>query len=344
MRLPNGYGTVYKLSGKRRKPYIARRTIGWGENGKQLLETVGYYPTKALALQALSEYNDSPYDLTLAKMTFAEVYKRWYKENFDEDSNKNTTRNYSVAYSSCVPLYDMAIGDIRGVHMQKILDNSPKGYQSVKRIRILFNQLFKYCMEKELVKRNYAEYLKVKSDTTLTEKQAFSSEDIAVLWKNLNNNEYVKIVLVLVYCGVRISELLDLKKDDVNLEEQYFIVRESKTDAGRNRVVPIADKTLPFWKEFMANSQCDYAFTTVECNKLSYDNFKKRYWFPLMNELKMSHTPHETRHAFISQLVMRNQNQTIIKKIVGHKSIMNLTERVYTHVEIQELLNAVNSI
>lgn len=62
----------------------------------------------------------------------------------------------------------------------------------------------------------------------------------------------------------------------------------------------------------------------------------------LASQLNMKHTTHETRHTFISQMVMRNANQTIIKKIVGHKSIMNLTEKFYTLVEIGELLAAVN--
>ena len=69
MRLPNGYGSVYKLSGKnRRKPYIARRTIGWDDNGKQLYATIGYYRTKAEALQALAAFNDNPYDLQMSKV------------------------------------------------------------------------------------------------------------------------------------------------------------------------------------------------------------------------------------------------------------------------------------
>ena len=62
MRLPNGYGSVYKLSGNRRKPYIARRTIGWDDNGKQLYANIGYYRTRAEALQALAAFNDNPYD------------------------------------------------------------------------------------------------------------------------------------------------------------------------------------------------------------------------------------------------------------------------------------------
>jgi site-specific recombinase XerD len=148
---------------------------------------------------------------------------------------------------------------------------------------------------------------------------------------------------MLIYSGVRISELLDLQKEDVNLAEQWFHVRQSKTNAGV-RVVPIADKVLAFWQVFMQQSQCDYAVCTVEGQRLTYENFKKRYWHPLMQQLNMTHTPHETRHTFISQMVIRNVNQTILKKIVGHKSIMNLTERIYTHIEIEELLGEVNKL
>lgn len=146
-----------------------------------------------------------------------------------------------------------------------------------------------------------------------------------------------------LYSGVRISELLDLKKEDVHFEEQRFKVQISKITSGI-RIVPIADKVLPFWKEFMEKSKSEYAVCTIEGKKLSYDNFKKRYWQPIMEQLNMNHTIHETRHTCISQLTMKNINSTIIKKIVGHKSIMSLTERVYTHIEIQKLINAVNAL
>lgn len=60
MKLPNGYGTVYKLSGNRRRPWIARKTIGWSEEGKQLYYTIGYFKTRAEAMAALAEYNKNP--------------------------------------------------------------------------------------------------------------------------------------------------------------------------------------------------------------------------------------------------------------------------------------------
>lgn len=81
MRLPNGYGSVYKLSGKRRKPYIARKTRGYDDNGKQLYSIIGYYATRQQALQALADYNFNPYDLELGKITFAEIYENGMRMN-----------------------------------------------------------------------------------------------------------------------------------------------------------------------------------------------------------------------------------------------------------------------
>ena len=82
MRLPNGYGSVYKLSGNRRNPWIVRITMGFDDEGNQIRSTIGYYPTRQKALQVLAEFNDNPYDLELSKVTFAEIYQRWYNDNF----------------------------------------------------------------------------------------------------------------------------------------------------------------------------------------------------------------------------------------------------------------------
>lgn len=344
MKLPNGFGTVYKLSGKRRKPWIVRKTVGW-DGTKQIVESVGTYATKSEALQALADYNDNPFDLIMSKLTFSDIYEKWAATVFNDDTNKSTKRNYEAAYKASAALHDMKISDIKLRHLQNVLDECPNGYESCKRIRILYNKLYGYCMEHEYIKKNYAEFLKVPKAESAGERKAFTSDEITKLWNSLNKNEYVQLVLILIYSGVRISELLNLKKSDVHLSEQWFLVRESKTESGRNRVVPIANKVLPFWESFFIRSKCEYAISTVNGNhNLTYDNFKKSYWAPLMSQLNMEHTPHETRHTCISQLVVRNVNQTIIKKIVGHKSIMNLTEKVYTHIEIQELLEAINKI
>ncbi len=349
MKLPNGYGTVYKLSGNRRNPYIARKTIGWKIDEKtkkkrQILATIGYFKDRPTALQALADYNDNPYDLVMSNTTFSDIYERWYKDEFTEESNKSTVRNYTAAYNRCSALYQMKMSDIRPYHLQAVLDSyNDMSYESVHRIRVLFNKLYKWCIAHDCIKKNYAENLKIKVKFTSQPKNAFSSDEIQLLWGNINQNEYIKMVLILIYSGVRINELLNLEKSDVSLEEQVFYVRKSKTASGV-RTVPIADKMLPFWKSFIKKSKCKYAFSNINGERLTYENFNKRYFKPLMEELNLKHTIHETRHTCISQLTMQNANPTIVKYIVGHKSIMSLTEAVYTHIENKDLIKTINLI
>ena len=105
MRLPNGFGNVSKLSGKRRNPWRARKTVGWvmdeaTQKVKQTYVTIGYYPTRQLALQALSEYNANPYDLDANKITFAEVYAKWSEKKFEEISASNLN-GYKASYKLC---------------------------------------------------------------------------------------------------------------------------------------------------------------------------------------------------------------------------------------------------
>ena len=61
-----------------------------------------------------------------------------------------------------------------------------------------------------------------------------------------------------------------------------------------------------------------------------------------MEALDMEHKQHDTRHTTVSLLAKANVNQTIIKRIVGHSGARDLTERVYTHFDIQQLLDAID--
>lgn len=63
----------------------------------------------------------------------------------------------------------------------------------------------------------------------------------------MSSNRYYQVILMLFYTGVRFSELLELKKENIDLEKQYFDVKRSKTENGI-RQVPIADCTLPLFR------------------------------------------------------------------------------------------------
>ncbi|MFC4355347.1 tyrosine-type recombinase/integrase [Chryseomicrobium palamuruense] len=342
MKHPNGYGSVYKLSGKRRKPWGVRKTIGWDEKGKQLYQNIGYYETRTDAMLALAEFNKNPYTMESSSITFAEVFEKWSKKKFAKTS-QSSINGYNASYKIAKNIHSMRFVDIKKDHLQAVMDSCTKGHGTKRKIKVLFNQLFKYALENDLVNKDYSKFVELGEKTEVSARTRFSNAEIKKLWENVERNEYVQVYIILIYTGLRISELLDLKKEHVYLDERSFDVVDSKTEAGI-RKVPIAQKIYDYFVYWMNKNDCDYLISTPDGEHFKYRNYYDSYWKPFMEEMKMNHRPHDTRHTTVSLLASANVNQTIIKKIVGHKGSMSLTEKVYTHFEIQELIDAIDKI
>ena len=124
----------------------------------------------------------------------------------------------------------------------------------------------------------------------------FDYNEIDKLWKYVDKDEYLQIPLILIYTGLRVGELWELKADDVNIEYKYFKVTKSKTDAGI-RTVPIADKILPFFEHWLSKGN-QYVFTNRSGGKFKDRNFRDSYWQPAMDSLNFNHKAH--LHFFTS--------------------------------------------
>ena len=350
MKLPNGYGTVKKMSGKRRRPYVVKKTVGWhyDEVKDKMVQdqmTIGYAATRAEGLQMLAEYNNNPFDLKASKVTFQEVYERWSKEKFPTISHSNV-KGYEASYKVCGSLNNKVFRDMKLVDLQTVVDTCGKNYPTLKKLKSLFSQLYEYAMKNDICSKDYSEFVDIvkykDKNPDKRDHNKFTKEEIERLW-TLAEDPHYQIVLMLIYNGCRISEFLDLKKEDVHLDEQYFDVIASKTENGL-RKVPIADKLLPFYKAWFDGSACEYLLHTPDQKHFDYRNYYDSYFIPLMEQLGFDHKPHDTRHTCISKLTEAHVDQTMIKKIVGHSGAMTLTERVYTHLDIETLVEAINKI
>lgn len=351
MRMPNGFGSVYKLSGKRRKPWAARKTVGWTwDEEKQksypIYQFIGYYTTQKEAITALTDYNKNPYDIETNTITFEEVYEKWSDKHFPTVSDSNI-KGYKASYKLCDKIKGMKFVDIKLNHLQMVVDESGKNSPTLKKLKILFGLMYDYAVIHEIVpadKRDMVRYLDISKagNPNAMDRKPFTQKDIKLIWGTKDSNTYMSVILMLIYSGLRIGELLDLKKEDVHLEERWFYVRESKTESGI-REVPIAEKIVPFFEYWLARD-CEYLICTPDNEQMTYRNYFDSYWQPLMDELNLgSHRPHDTRHTCVSLLASNGVDERIIKKIVGHKG-QGVTETVYTHLELPIKLEAINKI
>ena len=351
MKLPNNTGSITKLSGNRRKPYMIRITTGWKYNREkdkmeQERTILGYARTKKEALEILIEYNKSPFDIEESKTTFYEVFERWYKDYQNKNVSSSSLRAYECSIKDLKPLWNKPIKNLKTIDLQRVIDQCGKNYPTLKKIKLCIKQIYKYAMEYDIISKDYSSFVdlskyKDKNPNALN-RTIFSPQELKKLW-DYKDDPYTQVLLIYIYTGVRASELLELKKKDIDLENHVFQVTKSKTENGI-RTVPIADKIYPFIERLYHLNDSEFLLTTPGGGPLEYRNYRDSYFKPLMTRYRMDHHIHDTRHTCISLLTLANVKQVTIKKIVGHRGAMSLTEKVYTHLDYKELLDAINSI
>lgn len=348
MKLPNGYGSVYRLKGQRRNPYMVVLTQGYTNTSiglKRMRIILGYYSTKKEALIALTNYHENPYDIKSEKITFEELYERWSESHFKTLSNKSSIRTYKAAFNHSKPLHKMRFKDIRVNHLEKTIQSAEVGDATKSRMKSMYNLMFRYALKYDIVEKNYAELCNSVKVERKHIKVPFSIDEVNLLWKNVDHIPFVDMILVGIYSGFRPIELTMLKTEDIHLNEGYMI-GGTKTNAGTNRIVPIhpmIEKII----EKRCNEKNEYLFSDYNIFEhtvcpLTYEKYRGRFE-KVMKALNIRHTPHETRHTFITQANYCQVNEYILKKIIGHE-VRDITERVYTHRSIDNLKQEIAKI
>lgn len=345
MKRANGTGSVYKIGGKRRKPWGARITKGWvidEATGKavQQYDYIGTYETRVKAETALNQYLQNPYDLDLQSITFAEVYEKWSEEYYATLKNKSSARSYIAAFNWSKPLHNMRMRDIRVEHMQGTIRDAKIGYATKGRMKSLYNLMYNYCMIHEIVDKNYASLFANKSGNKPDkEKVPFADTEVTKLWE-FSDLPFADMVLLDLYSGWRPQELCLIRTCNVNLEEGY-IMGGMKTEAGEDRIVPIHPLCMDIVKK-RYNPDHEFLFLNEEGKPMTYDQYRGRFR-KVMKSCGFVHTPHECRHTFISKAKEMNMNEYVLKLLVGH-SIEDVTEKTYTHRKLWQLREAIDLI
>lgn len=219
-----------------------------------------------------------------------------------------------------------------------------KAYPTRKMILALLNQLSKYALKNDIVEKTYSQFIDVGINEGKANRKPFTKEEIQKLFDNVDRIEFVDTVLIMIYSGLRVGELLDLKIENIHLDERYM-VGGLKTEAGRNRIIPINKKIEPFVRKYYEkNKDKEYLITNFKGNQMCYSNYRRKKFDSIMEKLEMKHVPHECRHTFASLMNSANANRLCVKMIIGHSSCGDITEGTYTHKTLEELIEAIDLI
>ena len=356
LRMPNGFGGIMYNGDGRRKPWRVRKTKGWKlvhkETGERLMPgtklkpeelddykevqmylNIGTYETYEEALTALINYNQNPYDLAAEKITFGEAVERWADITLPSFADITAERYKGLIKRLPDSIVYVKAKDVKARDIECAIEEMQPTKNTARQLLTLFSYVCDYCMKHDICEKNYAKLidlktLPVKSGDTRV-RNVLTKEEIAqIISASGLGADMIKVAL---FTGMRPGEIVTLKKDMINFEEGY-IRHGLKTAAGKNRVIPIHPMILPVLKKNIKHPG-EYVFLSEKRKqRYSYQGYRH-----LFIRLLPEHSPHDTRHTFITQWrSVLNLDENIGYLIFGH-SYGNVSEKVYTHRDLEDL-------
>ena len=318
MRLPNGYGGIRKLSGKRRRPYQVTVTVGWElVNGRkrQIQKSIGYAATKAEALNLLADYNINPIDVDKSRTTFSEVWEKWLPTQESKSDSKQ--RQLNTVFKHSTKLYDIPLSAVTLPQLQRVVDESAKSRSYKQQFIIAYKSLFDYAMRYGYIKQDISKMLVNTAQTTKPKVNIFSYEEYKAMPRQYD---------LFFYTGLRVGEMLDLRAEDV--ENDVIHVRGTKT-ANSVRLIPLH----PCLKDLIPSKGKVWQYENCYTKLLNN-----------MQEYSEGHTPHDMRKTFATVCYLSGIDDVVTKRLMGH-AIKDLTHSTYIkNNDLMILKNAINTL
>ena len=155
------------------------------------------------------------------------------------------------------------------------------------------------------------------------------------------------ILETLYSCGLRVSELVDLKVSNLHFEQEFLRIAGK---GERERLVPISKRAIEDIKKYLVNSRkklvIEKGFENVVFLNRRGRKLSRVMIFTIIKnladkiKLEKNISPHTFRHSFASALVQGGADLRTVQEMLGHESI--LTTEIYAHLDKEYLKDTVN--
>lgn len=281
-------------------------------------------------------------------VTLGQLYFRWSQMHYRTIGYK-CKAGYESAWNTLSDLWERPFASITLEDYQTAMDSLASHSLSLqKKLRSLISQLCNYApISLKTPLCNYAPYLILDGKKNKS-RDIFSDEEISRLFLYVRNNgKYAwdaEILLILIFTGLRQEELFQIKKQNVNMRYQCIAADGSKTEAGRNRLLPIVPVIAPYIFSYMLRSAgSEYLITTTRGCQINLTNWRSRRYYPMLRDCEITSpddeqrlVPYCARHTYATLADRAGVDKDTLAKLIGHSSYKT-TKSIYIHERLDQV-------
>lgn len=292
-------------------------------------------------------------------MTLKEVYDAWdpwYSPRVDPD----TFGCYRAAFAHFKPLHDVNMRNISAGDLQKCMDDCPRGHRTHQNMKCTAGLLWAYAVDHNLADKDITENLYIGKGASV-QRDPLTDIEVEKIRQQIGKDRYAPYIYALCYLGYRPGEMLEIRKNQVSEHDgRLFIIEGKKTDAGRDRVVPVHKKIETIIRQQLYIPGTDLLFPMYQFTRGSKkepipkfkgfkqmsDNYFNKFCFrPLADRLGIpsNKVPYSARHTFSDKLKDAEGTDKVKASLIGH-SDYNFTQKKYQSTNLDELKTAMDSI
>lgn len=362
-RRANGEGRVFK----RGSTYSVRITIGWasGDSGytqkfaekggfKTQRAAIEYIPTlRALATEHPKDEPQVRHGVDYTQISFQDLYDKLIAREAKR-IKKSTMDCYKAAYKYYADICHLPFRELNTEDWQICIDDCPKGIRTKENMKALGTKMYKMAAELRVfdlsTSTDFATLVWLDREDKES-RQPFTIEEVGKIKQAAAQGiPYANYILAMCYTGFRPSEFLALQHDAYD-PIKNTLRGGAKTDAGKNRIVPVHPLIMNFITErYLSGSQ--YLFPDPQEHQFQLNTFRSKFFYPALELAgiqqvpdagdKPERTPYSCRHTFAT--LMKNAKGSPRDKaaLMGHTSYEMTLH--YQHEDYESLRDIVEQI
>ena len=195
---------------------------------------------------------------------------------------------------------------------------------------------FDWCVKKDLLEQNPVKLLdKPKLEKRIPKHLSLDKAAFILSWLKCHNwrynyekNRAIAIFALFIYSGIRLSELLNLKVCDINLEDNSIFIQCGK--GNKDRTIPILGRLRNYLKEYLLerdrfSGDSIYFFVSIKKQGAMSYQVIKRLFEKISKQTEIHVHPHLLRHSFAVLMLEGGCDIFTLSKLLGHSDIKTTT-------------------